>query len=71
MNKPAHGIELLRLLDFARPKDYRCTVIKPDGSATDSPKFATSAEASAWARRHADPARDVIMTRRTNSCERN
>jgi hypothetical protein len=71
MRKPAPDFELLRLFDALRPRDYRCTVIAPDGSTTDSPKFATSAEASAWVAANSDATRDVVMTRRTNSCERN
>ena len=73
MSKPPTniGLELLKLFDAMRPRDYRCTVIAPDGSTMESPKFATSGEASAWVTANSDATRDVVMTRCTNSCERN
>lgn len=71
MNKPTTDFDLLRLIDALRPRDYRVTIIAPDGRATDSPKFITNAEAVAWAKANANPDRDVVMTHFTASHERN
>jgi hypothetical protein len=61
----------LRLFDALRPMDYRVTIIAPDGSTTESPKFATSAEACKWAKANANSERDVVMKRFANSAANN
>ncbi len=71
MNKPTTDFDLLRLLDALRPRDYCCSVIEPDGSTTDNPKFTTSTEAALWAKANANPDRDVVMTHFAASHERN
>jgi hypothetical protein len=54
-----------------RPRDYRCCVIKPDGSTMDSPKFTTQAEAQRWAAANSNPETDIVLTRYANGAERN
>jgi hypothetical protein len=71
MNKPTTDFDLLRLIDALRPRDYRVTIIAPDGRATDSPKFATSTGAALWTKANANPDRDVVMTHFAASHERN
>lgn len=70
MNKPA-DLDLLQLFDALRPRDYRITLIAPNGSTTNSPWMATRAEARAWAAAHADVTQDVVMTHHAASHERN
>ena len=71
MNNPTIDFELLRLVDALRPRDYRVTLIARNGSTTDSPWFATKAEACRWAEAHADVDRDVVVTLFAASYERN
>ena len=71
MKVPTPDFDLLRIFEALRPKDYRVTIIAPDGSTTDSPKFATQAKAQRWAVANSTPERDVILTRYANSAERN
>jgi hypothetical protein len=71
MKKPTAEFDLLRIIDTLRPRDYRVTLIAPNGSTTDSPWFATKAEARWWAEAHADVNRDVVVTLFAASYERN
>jgi hypothetical protein len=71
MNKPTTDYDLLRLIDAIRPRDYRVTIIAPDGRTTDSPKFATSTEAALWAKANANSDGDVVMTHFEESHQRN
>jgi hypothetical protein len=71
MSKPRPDLELLRLLNAFRPRNYQITLIARDGSTTNSPKFATRAEAREWAVAHTDVGRDVVMTHFSASHERN
>jgi hypothetical protein len=64
-------IERRRLFDALPPRDYRCSVIKPDGSTIDSPKFTTQAEAHRRAAANSNLESDVVLTRYANSAERN
>lgn len=63
--------DLLHIIDALRPKDYRITLIARNGSTTDSPWFATKAEARRWTEAHADVKRDVVVTHFAASYERN
>lgn len=71
MNKPTTDFDLLRLFDALRPKDYRVTIIAPDGKTTESPKFGTQDEAKVWAAANADVSRDVVMTHFKNAAANN
>lgn len=44
MNKLITDLEMLRHIDTMRPKDFKVTLIAPNGALTHSPKFATKAK---------------------------
>lgn len=60
-----------RVIDALRPRDYKVTLIAPDGSLTESPRFATKPEAQRWAKAHARINEDVVVTHCENSPEKN
>jgi hypothetical protein len=64
------NIELCRLLESIRPKDYRVQIIRPDGTITCDRIFGTKAEASRWAKANRQPS-DVAMTHFINSAANN
>jgi hypothetical protein len=71
LKKSTAEFDLLRIIDASRPRDYRVTLIARNGSTTNSPWFATKAEARRWAEAHADVDRDVVVTHFAASHERN
>lgn len=70
MNNPA-DLDLLRLFDALRPRDWQVTLIAPDGTLTHSPKFATKPEAQRWSKANAKLNSDVVVTGFAASHENN
>lgn len=72
MSKPPTniGLELLRLFDALRPKDYQVQIVAPDGSITHDAKFGTKDEAKRFATANRG-AMDMVMTHFLDSAARN
>jgi hypothetical protein len=70
MNNPLADIELLRFFDALRPREYRATIVAPDGSVTYDRYFSTKEGARAYGTATRQTA-DMVIYRRVDRCSEN
>jgi hypothetical protein len=70
MSKPLADIEFFRLCDALRPREYRATIVAPDGLVTHDKYFSTKEGARAYGTATRQTT-DMVIYRRVDRCSEN